>query len=155
NDAQIRALIPRSVEGGHRARRRRHHRRRKASQAADADLAREAAMTKRRSHDPLALEIARDMEKRGFHIDVESVEATVAKFRAAEQDERYALIDSSLTLIERLTEAWQATFADPAAVQRTRRAAVLRREVYALAAKLKRRGVRNPVTQAKEEVAER
>src|SRR5262249_53394326 len=86
---------------------------------------------------------------------VESVEATVAKFRAAEQDERYALIDSSLTLIERLTEAWQATFADPAAVQRTRRAAGLRRGGYGAAGELQRRGRPQPVTQAKEEVAER
>jgi len=57
-------------------------------------------MKMRKSRDALVREIARGQEKRGFHVDVESVEATVAKSRAAEEDKLYGLVDSSLTLIE-------------------------------------------------------
>jgi hypothetical protein len=126
-------------------------------------------MKKRNSR---ALGIARDMEKRGFPIAaVEKVEARLARFRAAEQaamdplmedffDELFmedslgemdALIDD---IHERLEYLTQHALKDPRE-QRKRRAAVITREIAARVDELRRSGVRNPVTQAKEEVAER
>jgi hypothetical protein len=112
-------------------------------------------MKRRKSRDPLAIDITRDLEKRGVHIDVESIEATVAKFRAAEEDKLYALIDSFITLIEHLVEAWQATAFDPAAVQRTRRMAAIRREHAKLTDQLRRSGELKAAAQAWEDLAKR
>jgi hypothetical protein len=125
-------------------------------------------MKKRKSPDPLAIDLARLPEKRGVHIDFE---ARLARFRAAEQaamdplmedflDELFmedslgetdAIIDDMRERLEYLT---QHALKDPRE-QRKRRAAVIKREIDARAAELKRCGVSNPVTQAKKEAAER
>ena len=108
--------------------------------------------------DPLALDIARDLEKRGFHIDVENVKATLAKLWPAQRDETAAFIKKSVrTAMRRRDALRQAAIAQlvPPAVQRKRRAAVIKHEHAALAAKLRRRGVPKPITQAWEELAKR
>jgi len=117
-------------------------------------------MSKRGLHDPLALEIARDLEGRGFPTDVEEI---LAKFRPAADDTardalRAALraesrkqyeqivqnIRQLVTIIEQLTAA-----------QPRQRAVDIRREITARADELRRRGVRDPVTRAEKEIAER
>ena len=125
-------------------------------------------MKKRKSPDPLAIDLARLLEKRGVHIDFE---ARLARFRAAEQaamdplmedflDELFmedslgeadALIDDMRERLEYLT---QHALKDPRE-QRKRRAAVIRREIAARADELRRQGVRNPVEQAEAEIAKR
>jgi hypothetical protein len=125
-------------------------------------------MKKRKSPDPLAIDLARLLEKRGVHIDFE---ARLARFRAAEQaamdplmedflDELFmedslgeadALIDD---MRERLEDLTQQVLKDPRE-QRKRRAAVIRREIAARADELRRQGVRNPVEQAEAEIAKR
>jgi hypothetical protein len=104
--------------------------------------------------DPLALGIARDLEERGFHIDVEEIEATLAKLRPAQRDETAAFIKKSVRKREALRQAAIAQLVPPA-VQRKRLAAVIKHEHAALAAKLRRRGVPKPITQAWEELAKR
>jgi hypothetical protein len=125
-----------------------------------------------RSQDPLALDIALAVQKRfselGFEtvVDADDVEPTlVAKVRAAGQDEaaRVSLIDDYCKDVRRqiiqMIEDREAAAAqpqdwrDPAAL-RKKRAAAISREIAARADELKRRGVRNPVTQAEKEIAE-
>ena len=107
-------------------------------------------MSKRKSRDPLTLEIVRDLEQRGFHIDVESVEsieATVAKFRAAEEDKFYGIYNSCFDIIEALQQL---------VLERTywhEWAAAVRREHAKLTDQLRRSGERNAAARAWEQLA--
>jgi hypothetical protein len=82
--------------------------------------------------------------------DVEKVRASLAGLQRLIQDIQS---DRRFRKIEPLgqTAAWR----DPPAVQRKRRAAILDRERKALADEFRRRGVRDPVRQAENEVAKR
>jgi hypothetical protein len=108
----------------------------------------------RRAQDVLAQDIARDLERQGFHIDVENVEAAVAKMWAARQDETAAFIKKSFRKIEAQRRAAVKQLIPPA-VRRKKEAADIRREHEALVEALRRSGVDNPSTQAWEELAER
>jgi hypothetical protein len=112
------------------------------------------------TQDPLALDIARDQERRGLSPDVEEIEATLAKSRAAEQDDAKweAIIDGIIKLTKmtkQIAAAQSKDWRDPPRVQRKKLAAIIRREVDARADVLKRCGVSNPVAQAEEEAAKR
>jgi len=106
------------------------------------------------ARDPLALGIARDLEEQGFRIDVEKVEATLAKLETGKRDETAAFIKKSFQKRDALRRAAIAQLVPPA-VQRKRLAAVIKHEHAAFAAKLRRRGVPRPITQAWEELAKR
>jgi len=121
-------------------------------------------MKKRKSPDPLAIDLARLLEKRGVHIDFE---ARLERFRAAEQAAMDPLMEDFLdelfmedslgeadALIDDMRERLEYLTQDPRE-QRKRRAATINREIDARAAELKQCGVSNPITRAKEEAAER
>ena len=121
-------------------------------------------MKKRKSPDPLAIDLARLLEKRGVHIDFE---ARLERFRAAEQAAMDPLMEDFLdelfmedslgemdALIDDMRERLEYLTQDPRE-QRKRRAAVIRREIAARADELRRQGVRNPVEQAEAEIAKR
>jgi hypothetical protein len=102
--------------------------------------------------DPLVLEIARDMERCGSHTDVESIEATLAEFRAPKQGDA---VWAAFDQIEQSLRRTRTVLDQLLAAQPRQRAAALFREREARAAELRRSGVRNPVAQAEKEIAER
>jgi len=123
-------------------------------------------MKKHRSRDPLALDVARDLEKRGYRVNIERLEDTAARLRAAERDpaawdafvdESFKQIDqieqSTLQVVRALRQADAAQFEDRRD-QRKRLAAAMKRLVDARADAL-RGVVRNPVEQAWKEAAQR
>jgi len=121
---------------------------------------------------PPHMKIARDLEKYGSRIDVERIEATLAKLRAAEWDDAAWL--AKFQAARQDDAAWLALFAemlemvdalkrvaagrlqdwrDPAAVQNRKLAAIIDAEVAARAELKRQRGERNPIAQAREEIA--
>jgi hypothetical protein len=129
-------------------------------------------MNKRKSQDPLALEIApevlevlrdacdapffaRDMERRGLSPDIELIEATLAKFWAPEQDDTKWDVHKLIEQIGQSLRRTRTVLDQLLAAQPRQRAAALFREREARAAELRRSGVRNPVAQAEKEIAER
>jgi len=121
---------------------------------------------------PAHMQIVWDLEKCGSHVDVERAEATLAKLRAAEWNDSAWL--AKFQAARQDDAAWFALFAetiemasalkrvaagrlrdrgDPPKVQRQRRAAFIKSQHAALAAKLERGGEPAPVTQAWKELA--
>jgi hypothetical protein len=137
---------------------------------------------KRKSHDPLAIDIARDMEKRtGRHVDVEEIETSLAKFRAAEQsdaawdafvdetrkkfdafhDRADKFHDDAVKLAKMIEQLGQLAAREQgrrraAVIKRERRrewAADMRREHAALVDEHRRSGEAHPATRAWNELA--
>jgi hypothetical protein len=103
-----------------------------------------------------ARHIARTLKQRDGYI--ERLEAAAAKIRSAEQEkDDAARFEEDMKKIDRLIQAMRDVDAPPEdwRVQRKKQAAAIRREIAARADELRRRGVRNPVTQAEAEIAQR
>jgi hypothetical protein len=108
-----------------------------------------------RSPDYLALGIARDLEKRGLHVDAKDIEAAVAKVRAAWKGKK-SVQRIGQKIKQQIEARRQAALARLiAAAEQRQRAAELRREIEVRAAELKQCGRRNPVQLAEEDIAKR
>jgi len=98
----------------------------------------------------VALERARNTAKRfRSHTDVERIEATIAKVRAAEQDD--AAMDALRDEVDKQTD--QVVLMALEALGQAPKAAIIDGQVKARADELRRSGVRAPVGQAENEVA--
>jgi hypothetical protein len=69
--------------------------------------------------------------------------------------EMFETLEAFLKVLNEVMAARFKEWGDPPVVQRRRRAAVIRGEHWARVDKLRRHGVRNPITQAWKELAER
>jgi hypothetical protein len=112
--------------------------------------------------DLLERNIAQALEQRDYYFERLEASVAAAKIRSAEQErEDAARFDEDMKKIDRLIQAIQDADApledwrDSAATQRKKQAAAIRREIAARADELRRCGVRDPVTQAEEEIAQR
>ena len=126
-------------------------------------------MNKRKSQDPLVLEIApvvlevlrdarffaRDMERRGISPDIELIEAALAKFLAPEQDDTKWDVHKQFEQIEQSLRRVRIVLEQLVAAQPKQRAAHIKREVDALTDEFKRSGARQPRKLAWEKVAKR
>ena len=108
----------------------------------------------RARRDPLVLDIARVLEERGFRVDVEDVEALVAKLQAAEKGDTRAFVDKYDERIAARNQAGIMRLITPA-MRITMRARAIQSEIRARATELKQCGVRAPVRQAENEAAKR
>jgi hypothetical protein len=112
--------------------------------------------------DLLERNIAQALEQRDDYIERLEAATAAAKIRSAEQErEDVARFDEDMRKMDRLIQAIQDADApledwrDSAVTQRKKQAAGIRREIAVRADELRRRGVRNPVAQAEEEIAQR
>ena len=126
-------------------------------------------MNKRKSRDPLALEIAPevlevlpdprffawDMERRALSRDIELMEAELAKFWAPEQDDTKWDVHKQIEQLEQGLRRTRIVLEQLVAAQPKQRAVHIKREVDALTDQFKRSGARQPRKLAWEKVAKR